>query len=172
MNNNRQHGTLLVLLDLTAEFDTVIHDILLSRLQSNLGINDTVLSGSESYLAGRTLHFYINVSVLNGFKQNCGVPPGSCLGRLLFNVYASVLVYVMNRHLPNVHCYPDDSQLYLSFIPKSLANQDAAIIAMECCIKDGKNWICSDKLMLNNDKVKLRSITSELVPVTSNLLRR
>ena len=46
--------TLPVLLDLSAAFDTVSHDILLSRLQSNSGINGTVLSGFESYLAGRT----------------------------------------------------------------------------------------------------------------------
>ena len=55
--------TLLVLLDLSAAFDTVSHDILLSRLQSNSGINGTVLSGFESYLAGRTQRFYINGSV-------------------------------------------------------------------------------------------------------------
>ena len=61
----------------------------------------------------------------------------------------------MNRDLPNVHCYPDDSQLYLSLSPKSLANQDAAIIAMECFIKDVKNWMCSDKLTLNNGKTEI-----------------
>ena len=74
---------------------------------------------------------------------------------LLFNVYASRLFDSMNRDLPNVHCYPDDSQLYLSFSPKSLANQDAAIIAMECFIKDVKNWMCSDKLKLNNGKTEI-----------------
>ena len=98
--------TLLVLLDLSAAFDTVSHDILLSRLQSNSGINGTVLSGFESYLAGRTQRFYINGSVSNEFQQNCGVPPASCLGPLLFNVYANRLFDIMNRHLHNVNCYP------------------------------------------------------------------
>ena len=53
-----------------------------------------------------------------------------------------------------MHCYPDDSQLYLSFSPKSLADQDTGIIAMEWCIKDVKNWMCSDKLTLNNGKTE------------------
>ena len=53
-----------------------------------------------------------------------------------------------------MHCYPDDSQLYLSFRPKSLADQDTAIIAMEWCITDVKNWMCSDKFTLNNGKTE------------------
>ena len=51
-----------------------------------------------------------------------------------------------------MHCYPVLS--VVQFNPKDLANQDAAIIAMECCIKDIKNWMCSDKLMLNNGKTE------------------
>ena len=63
-----QHETLLVLSDLSAAFDTVSHDILLSRLQSNFGIDGTVLSGFKSYLAGRTQCFYINGTVSNEFQ--------------------------------------------------------------------------------------------------------
>ena len=63
----------------------------------------------------------------------------------------------MNRDLYNVHCYPDDSQLHLSFSPKSLADQDAAIIAMayQCKKLVVKNWMCSDKLTLNNGKTEI-----------------
>ena len=154
MNMNKQHVTLLVLLDLSAAFDTVSHDILLTRLQSKLGVRGTVLSWFESYLSGRSQRVSVNGSVSNSFHLECGVPQGSCLGPLLFNIYASKLFDIINRHLPDVHCYADDSQLYLSFSPKSCASQEAAINSMECCVDDIKNWMCSDKLMLNDEKTE------------------
>ena len=59
MNMNKQHVTLLVLLDLSSAF-TRSHDILLSRLQSNFGVHGTVLSWFESYLVGRRQRVFIN----------------------------------------------------------------------------------------------------------------
>ena len=167
-----------------AAFDTVNHDILLSRLQSNIGIGGSVLSWFESYLSGRSQHIFVNGSVSNKFHLPCGVPQGSCLGPLLFNIYASKIFDIVNRHLPDVHCYADDTQLYLSFSPTNLANQQEAINAMESCIRDIKSWMCSDKLKLNDDKtefiiigtrqqlskVKINNIVigeSEIKPVSS-----
>ena len=48
-----------VLLDVSAAFDTVIHNILLSRLQNYIGIEDTALAWCKSYLYNRTQHVYI-----------------------------------------------------------------------------------------------------------------
>ena len=54
-----------------------------------------------------------------------------------------------------MHFYAVNSQLYLLFRPKSSANQDAAVIAMDSGIKDINNWMCSDKLdVLNNVKTE------------------
>ena len=46
----------------------------------------------------------------SSFKLNFGVPQGSCLGPLLFTVYASKPVDLVKHHLPTIHCYADDTR--------------------------------------------------------------
>ena len=51
---DRGEVTLLSLLDLSAAFDTVDHDILIDRLYHAFGFRDDVLSWITSFVTGRT----------------------------------------------------------------------------------------------------------------------
>ena len=123
LNMNKQQVTILLLLDLSAAFDTVDHSILLNRLLSKLGLNGTALAWFRSYLSGRSQRVSVRGTVSDNFDLRYGVPQGSCLGPLLFTVHASALFDVVEKHLRTVHRYADDSQLYISFSPKAHSGQ-------------------------------------------------
>ena len=154
LNMNKQHVTLLVLLDLSAAFDTVDHDILIQRLTTKFGINGVVLNWFKSYLEGRSQHVSVQGSVSEKFDLKWGVPQGFCLGPLLFILYASELFNVLEAHLPSVHCYADDTQLYLSFRPNDNHGEDDALKAMELCVQDIRVWLSRDKLFMNDKKTE------------------
>ena len=112
MNMNKGHVTLLVLLDLSAAFDTIDHSILIMSLQSRFGVWGQVLELFSGYLRNRSQRISVNGTLSDGFFLQYGVPQGSCLGPILFIIYASKLFEIVKAHLPDVHCYADDSQLY------------------------------------------------------------
>ena len=145
----QQRVTLLVLLDLSAAFNTVDHIILLDRLYTDFGISGHVHSWFTSYLRDRSQFISINGGTSRRFEVKYGVPQGSCLGPLLFVLYVSKLFTIIERHLQKVHAYADDTQLYVSFNANSCDDQSAAVKAMQRCIMDIRQWMLSDKLKSN-----------------------
>ena len=153
LNMDSQRVSLLVLLDLvSAAFDTVNHGVLLNRLRSSFGIKGTVLQWFASYLSGRSQRVSFDQKQSEKFLLTCGVPQGSCLGPLLFTIYASKLFEVIKGYLPQAHAYADDTQLYFSFQADSVISQNDAVDAMEKCIKAIRSWMVKDKFCLNDSK--------------------
>jgi len=76
----------LCLLDLTAAFDTVDHDLLMLRLQRQFGLRGVVLQWFRSYLTGRTFQVIYADSTSSVVIICCSVPQGSVLGPRMFHL--------------------------------------------------------------------------------------
>ena len=96
MDNNKI--CILTLLDLSAAFDTIDHQILLTRLQHSFGISEPALSWFLSYLCNRTHAVTINSLQSQHTTLHYGVPQGSVLGPVLFILYTQPLFNVVNKH--------------------------------------------------------------------------
>ena len=108
---------------------------------SKLGLRDTPLKWFTLYLSDRSYRVTVNGKLSKKFKLNCGVPQCSCLGPLLFNIYASGIFEIVQKHLvPDIHCYGDDSKLYFALNPDSNESQERTAQAMESCLVDIKKF--------------------------------
>ena len=162
----------LLLLDLSAAFDTVDHDILLKRLQSKFGITDNALKWFKSYLFNRTQFVSIDDNKSKTFNLECGVPQGSILGPILYLLYTSPLADILRRHNMLFHLYADDTQLYVSFSCNDDIDLDLTTVNIESCLSDINNWMTLNKLKLNKSKTELLYFYSKHSPQkTFNPLR-
>ena len=104
----------------------------------SFSIHSKVLEWYSSYLSERSQRILFDGVKSDSFDVRCGVPQGSCLGPLLFIMYISELFEIVQAHLPDVHCFADETQLYLSFNPNNQTYQSQVLSAMERCISDLK----------------------------------
>lgn len=112
---DQNRGVVVLLIDLSSAFDTVQHSILLKILRDSLHIQGKALQWFKSFLCGRTQAVLIDGVLSEGLIVTCGVPQGSVLGPILFNIYC--------RHIHNIfkQCgflsssYADDNSAMKTF---------------------------------------------------------
>ena len=146
---------ILVLLDLSAAFDTVDHCILLERIQHRFGITGKALFWLKSYLSNRTQFTKVSDELSSSRKLLCGVPQGSVLGPILYTMYTAPLADIIRQHDLKFHFYADDTQIYISFNPHVTGELTLAKFRIEACVSNIMEWMSANRLLLNNDKTEL-----------------
>ena len=102
----------LCLLDLSAAFDTIDHNILLARLSSWFGIHGVALKWFKSFLSSRSFRVKCDKNFSTLYSSLCSVPQGSVLDPLLFILYTTPLSSLISSLNLNHHLYADDTQLF------------------------------------------------------------
>jgi hypothetical protein len=162
MNYMIENGNMvaLILLDLSAAFDTVDHEILTTRLRTDFGLTSQVLKWIVSYLTNRS--FSVNIRKEHSNRQclNYGVPQGSLLGPILFIMYTKDINEIANKHKLSIHMYADDTQLYIGFQAIDPTNVAITERTIHACLEEIKLWMNQNFLKINAGKTKFIIIGS------------
>ena len=149
--DNRQ-CVLMVMLDLSAAFDTVNHGVLLDRLSTRYGVREKAHDWIRSYLSERRQYVTINGHKSVEHAKDCDVPQGSVLGPNLYEDYTAAPVGdIFRKHGINFSIYADDTQAYLEFEPSDL---DTSVARLEVCLEEVRQWMARNWLKLNDSKTE------------------
>ena len=140
-----------LLLDLSAAFDTIDHNILLTCLSPWFGIQSTALNWFTSYVSSRCFPVKCNNNLSSLHTCLCGVPKSSIFGHLLFVMYTTPLSTLISSMSLNHHFYADDTQLFLSFHPSEF-NSD--ITHLQNALQQISSWMTANLLTLNSSKTE------------------
>ena len=161
MNNGEV--AVLLLLDLSAAFDTIDHHILIQRLLTDFGITDRALQWLHSYLEGRSFSVSINQAISDALCLLFGVPQGSLLGPILFILYIKPLRDIALKYGLDIHLYADDAQLYISFTPTNPSEWESVRKNISDCLKEIREWMTHNYMKINESKTQLLTIGKKSV---------
>jgi hypothetical protein len=148
------HGEVgaLVLLDLSAAFETVDHTILIDVLRERFGVEADALSWMMSYLRNRSQTVSVGSNFSTVRPVLCGVPQGSVLGPKQFIAYTDEIANIFSVRNVSHYAYADDSQGFRSALPSDV---NPIVLSLQQTVADVGSWCSSRRLKLNAQKTEL-----------------
>ena len=136
----------VVAIDLSKAFDCICHNLLLAKVKA-CGVQEPALQLLRSYLHGRKQRVICNNKCSSWSPVRCGVPQGSLLSPLLFNIFMNDINETVT--ISSLRLYADDSTQYTAdyspVVLQHLINQDME--RLSC-------WFVSNYLQANEDKTQ------------------
>ena len=160
---DNKFASVLLLLDLSAAFDTVNISILLNILQSQIGIRGIAYDWFSSFLCERTMSVKVNDSYSEVHELKSGVAQGSVLGPVLFNVYICSFYKFIEREGFEIKGFADDHEIYASFAP---TYQYQFLVTKLNCI------FASVDLWMSRFFLKLNPLKSQIIVFCNDALKR
>ena len=136
-----------IFLDMSKAFDTLNHEILLSKLEA-CGITGTAHQWITNYFCNRIQFVQIGNSKSDALRQICGVPQGSILGPLFFILYINDLPACSNEL--EFILFADDTSIFFEH-----SDLDALTSHLNDQLKNVSTWLKANKLSINVKKTKL-----------------
>ena len=157
MNNDNlcdldhREEVILVLLDLSAAFNTIDHLILFSHLEHRFSIRGIALDWIKSYFSDRLQRIFIGDQYFKPSTLTDGVSQGSCFGPILFTLNCSPLEEIIRKYYLDFMIYADNSQLYLT-----CNNTCASKTIINSCLDEIRTWMAANPLILNDAKTEVQ----------------
>ncbi len=147
-----------ILTDLSKAFDCLNHNLLIAKLEA-YGFDKNALLFVKDYLQNRKQRTKINGSYSSWLELLFGVPQGSILGPLLFNIFINDMFYFIKES--KIANYADDNTLYtvsktITELLNTLENETTLIL----------DWFRKNEMKPNDDKCHLIVCNEDNVSVT------
>ena len=153
-----QQVTSIVVIDLSATFNTVDHQILIDVLNKRFNIKGVALKWFANYLTSRSCKVIVEDAHSTEKPLLFSVPQGSVAGLVLYNAYASTLKEVVSSSI-ELHGFADDHMIKDTFKPN--VDQESRVIqTLEQCTSDIKDWLDVNWLLMNSAKTEFLLVGS------------
>ena len=156
IDNKMSFGALLT--DLSKAFDCLSHDLLIAKLNA-YGFSLAALRLVQNYLTNRKQRTKINSEYSSWEEVVVGVPQGSILGPLLFNIFMCDLFFIVNNI--DFASYADDNTPYATG-----NSMDDVVLKLENTSKTLFQWFKNNQLKANPDKCHFICSSSNTVNLT------